>query len=68
MREQNGTGTTPLSPLKQALLDHLDALPPHCQGPFLRLLMRIRNDYPAVKARALYAAEVAQARHAGRRS
>ena len=68
MTKRADIGTPRRSPIKQAAIDHFDALPSHCQRPFLRLLLRVRNDYPAAKARAHYAAEVAQALHTRRQS
>ena len=56
----------PLSAIKREAIALFDSLPPECQRPALRMLMRIRNDYPTAKAQALYRQEVTADRSRGK--
>ena len=55
----------PLSAIKREAIALFDSLPPERQRPALRLLMRVRNDYPIAKAQALFWQEVAAGRAHG---
>ena len=50
------------SAIKREAIAAFDSLPLEYQRPAIRLLMRIRNDYPIAKARALFWREVGIAR------
>lgn len=61
MSERDDDALPRRSAVKREAIALIESLPPAFDRPMLRLLMRVRNDYPIAKARALFWQEVAAA-------
>ena len=53
------------SAIKQEAIAFIESLPPECDRPILRMVIRVRNGYPVAKAGALFRREVAAVRARG---